>query len=59
MQNPRLITLQQRHAQLEAQLHTEATRPYPNPLVIQRLKKEKLNIRDQMTALTALPLLAA
>jgi hypothetical protein len=58
MHKARIHSLQQRHAQLEARIHAEATRPYPNPATVQRLKKEKLSVRDQMTSLQGLPLAA-
>jgi hypothetical protein len=59
MHKARLYSLKQRHAQLEAQLHAETSRPYPDLQVIQRLKKEKLAVRDQMTTLTVMQAPAA
>jgi hypothetical protein len=58
MHKARLHSLKQRHAQLEAQLHAESTRPYPNAAMLQKLKKEKLTVRDQMAALSSTPLVA-
>lgn len=43
-----LTALQAKHAELEAQLATENARPFPNEDLIHRLKKLKLQIKDQL-----------
>ncbi len=48
---PRLQSLRERHADLEAQLHEEELRPLPDPETITALKREKLTIKDQIEEL--------
>jgi hypothetical protein len=42
--------LEREHARLEAEICEEEKRPLPNDMLISRLKKLKLAIKDQMTA---------
>ena len=44
-----MTALQAKHAELEAQLETENARPHPDEDLIHRLKKLKLQIKDQLT----------
>ena len=43
-----LSALRLKHAELEAQLEQEETRPHPDDDLIHRLKKQKLQIKDAM-----------
>jgi hypothetical protein len=43
-----LAALQMKHAELETQLEVENARPFPNDDLIHRLKKLKLQIKDQL-----------
>jgi hypothetical protein len=42
--------LRREHARLEAEIHREARRPRPDELLIARLKKLKLAIKDQLAS---------
>jgi len=42
--------LEREHARLQAEICEEEKRPLPNDMLISRLKKLKLAIKDQMTA---------
>lgn len=43
-----LSALRLKHAELEAQLEQEETRPHPDDDLIHRLKKQKLHLKDAM-----------
>jgi hypothetical protein len=45
--------LKAKHASLEYAIHEEITRPYPDDDTICSLKKRKLQIKDEITRLTA------
>jgi len=47
----RIESLKARHAEIEAQLHTEESRPSQDEAKIQQLKKEKLTLKDEITRL--------
>lgn len=47
----RLMTLQGRHKALDAKIAEMQARPYQNQLLIQRLKKEKLKLKDEIERL--------
>ncbi len=47
----RLMTLQVRHKALDAKISQMQTLPYQNQLLIQRLKKEKLSLKDAIERL--------
>lgn len=40
--------LHTKHAGLEAKLHAEMTRPVPDAVMIQQIKKEKLRIKEEL-----------
>jgi hypothetical protein len=46
-----IATLRARHAALESALAKEERRPSPDEVVIARLKREKLRLKDEITAL--------
>jgi hypothetical protein len=43
-----ISALETKHAELEAQLERENTRPFPDSDLIHRLKKQKLQIKDTL-----------
>ena len=47
----RLMTLQSRHRGLDEKIHDLQSQPYQNQLLIQRLKKEKLRLKDMIERL--------
>jgi hypothetical protein len=50
---PRLNSLQDRHASLDRQLAQEGNRPAPNASAIVRLKRAKLRLKEEMERLRA------
>ncbi len=48
-----LQQLKKKHADLEEALRREESRPLPDEALISRLKKQKLMLKDEMTALEA------
>jgi hypothetical protein len=50
MQSSHVDALKAKHAGLEARLHDEQTRPAPDIAMIQKLKKQKLLIKEELTA---------
>ncbi len=44
----RLKSLQEKHQQLEHMLSIEEQRPHPDEIRLRQLKKQKLQIRDEM-----------
>ena len=47
----RIESLRSKHAHLEQRLHEEEIRPHPDEALIHRLKKEKLEIKDEIERL--------
>ncbi|MEX2643767.1 MAG: YdcH family protein [Acetobacterales bacterium] len=47
----RLLSLKAKHADLEQAIHDESIRPSPDELVVHQLKKQKLQIKDQIVNL--------
>ena len=43
--------LSRKHAALDEQIHQEETRPAPDSTILHELKREKLNIKDEMVRL--------
>ncbi|MBO1073188.1 YdcH family protein [Roseomonas marmotae] len=50
---PRLNSLQDRHASLDRQIAAEGARPAPDPSTLTRLKREKLRLKEEMERLRA------
>ena len=50
MQNAHLTTLETRHEGLDARIQAEHQRPSSDDLEIVRLKKEKLRLKDELSA---------
>jgi len=51
MQQPRLRSLQERHATLERQIAAEGARPLPDSGTLGRLKRAKLRLKEEMQRL--------
>lgn len=47
----RLLQLQTKHRALDARIHEMYEYPYQNQVLLQRLKKEKLRLKDQIERL--------
>jgi len=52
MHQAHVSALEAKHAGLEARIDEESHRPMPDPATLSRLKKEKLKVKEEMTALT-------
>jgi len=48
MDTSHVSALQLKHAGLERQLHDEMSRPMPDAVVIQALKKRKLRLKEEI-----------
>jgi len=51
MQQAHFTALQAKHAGLEARINEESQRPMPDAVTINRLKKEKLRIKEEIAGL--------
>ena len=47
----RIESLRVRHAALDDKINQENQRPHPDDLLVLELKREKLRIKDQITAI--------
>lgn len=47
----RIESLRKRHAEIEQQIHTEEARPAQDEVKINKLKREKLSLKDEITKL--------
>jgi len=52
--NERLLTLQQRHRELDVEIAELERFPYQDQLLLRRLKKEKLRLKDSIQRLRTL-----
>lgn len=52
MENGHVDALASKHAALQAQIDAEEQRPHPDDVLLHRLKKEKLRIKDELLGLT-------
>lgn len=52
MDKPHVEALASKHAALQAQIDREEQRPNPDDILLHRLKKEKLRLKDEIIALT-------
>lgn len=48
METSHVNALQLKHAGIERQIHEEMTRPMPNAVLVQALKKRKLRIKEEI-----------
>ncbi|WP_424813110.1 YdcH family protein [Roseococcus sp. YIM B11640] len=48
---PRVRALETRHAELELRIASEGSRPRPDDQALQRLKREKLQLKEEMEKL--------
>ncbi|GGD98474.1 hypothetical protein GCM10011529_00620 [Polymorphobacter glacialis] len=51
MANAHLATLNARHAALDASVVAETRRPVPDQVVLARLKREKLKVKEEINQL--------
>ena len=51
MQKAHMSALEQKHAGLDARIVEENQRPHPDDVVISRLKKEKLKVKEALLGL--------
>ncbi len=51
MNSPRLRSLEDKHAVLEARIGAQDSRPKPDDLELARLKREKLRLREEIERL--------
>lgn len=47
-------SLKSKHRELEAQLEVENTRPYPDEVIVNNLKRQKLRIKDELASMNEL-----
>lgn len=47
----RIESLKSKHARLDAELHSEKMRPMPDESVLQTIKIQKLQIKDQLRSM--------
>ncbi len=52
-QDARLLALKSEHANLESQIQEELGRPLPDDNLVHSLKKQKLQIKDELASLQA------
>nr|WP_294170744.1 YdcH family protein [uncultured Sphingomonas sp.] len=51
MEQAYVDALASKHASLQSQIDAEERRPHPDDVVLHRLKKEKLRLKDEMLGL--------
>ena len=49
MESSHASALQNKHAGLERRIRDEMTRPFPDPAMLQSLKRQKLRIKDELS----------
>ena len=49
----RIDTLKVQHTRLQAKIELERNRPHPDDLLVTKLKREKLKVKDELTQLHA------
>jgi hypothetical protein len=47
----RLDSLKKRHAQVDLMIMAEEAHPIPDPILLHQLKRQKLNLKDEMASL--------
>jgi hypothetical protein len=50
----RIDTLKNQHRQLQAKIELESNRPLPDDLLVAKLKREKLKVKDELAHLHAI-----
>ncbi len=48
MNQPHMIALENRHAELDRKIATEKSRPHPDTILLADLKKQKLKIKEAL-----------
>jgi hypothetical protein len=51
MEQAHVDALASKHASLQSQIDAEERRPHPDDVLLHRLKKEKLRLKDEMLGL--------
>jgi len=51
MNKAHLSALSEKHAEIEARIHSEKQRPLPNNTLIASLKREKLKLKEEIVGL--------
>ncbi len=52
MEKAHVEALETKHAALQAQIDREEQRPHPDDILLHKLKKEKLALKDEINGLT-------
>lgn len=47
----RIVSLKEKHEALETAIETEEQRPHPDDIELHAMKKQKLQIKDELTSL--------
>lgn len=50
MENGYISALSAKHAGLDARIRAESSRPMPDAILVASLKKQKLRVKEEMTA---------
>ena len=50
----RIYTLKTQHTKLESKIQSENSRPHPDELLVTKLKREKLKVKDELAQLHAI-----
>ena len=50
MQNPHMMALEAKHQTLDRQIQAETQRPLPDQSVLRDLKRQKLRVKEAMSA---------
>jgi len=53
--NDRIQTLRDRHAGLDSAIDKETSRPYPNPTMLNDMKRQKLRLKEEIEHLEHSP----
>lgn len=52
MEKAHVDALESKHASIQAQIDLEEQRPHPDDVLLHKLKKEKLRLKDEINGLT-------
>ena len=52
MEKAQVDSLESQHAAIQSQIDAEERRPHPDDVLVHRLKKEKLRLKDEMLTLS-------
>ncbi|API59128.1 hypothetical protein BSL82_07245 [Tardibacter chloracetimidivorans] len=51
MESAHIVALSAKHAELDERIFSESRRPLPNEALLQRLKREKLRIKQEIVGI--------